>query len=209
MDFTGRGSQPAQPASGQVSGSSAPAGGSSKKGKNKRAGLSKWGVGVFGLLVLVLVASALVLLGVGGKKTTEASFVDESKLQAVFLQTGQVYFGNVSEMNRDFFVLNNIYYLQTSTSGAATDATAADTNVSLVKLGCELHSPFDTMVINRDQVTFWENLQGDGQVAKAVETFQQENPDGQQCVDQSAAPNTDSGVQPTGTTGESADTSGN
>jgi hypothetical protein len=54
-----------------------------------------------------------------------------------------------------------------------------------VKLGCELHAPFDQMVINRDQVTFWENLQDDGQVAKAVATFKKENPNGQKCADTS------------------------
>jgi hypothetical protein len=43
------------------------------------------------------------------------------------------------------------------------------------------------MVINRTQVTFWENLQSTGQVAKAVATFQKTNPGGQKCSDQSSA----------------------
>jgi hypothetical protein len=37
------------------------------------------------------------------------------------------------------------------------------------------------MVINRDQVQFWENLQADGQVANAVKSFKDQNPNGQKC----------------------------
>lgn len=49
------------------------------------------------------------------------------------------------------------------------------------------------MVINRDQVTFWENLQTSGQVATAVATFEKQNPDGQKCADQSSAAGTETG----------------
>ena len=41
----------------------------------------------------------------------------------------------------------------------------------LQKLGSELHGPEDQMVINRDQVQFWENLKDDGQVVKAITTY--------------------------------------
>jgi hypothetical protein len=37
------------------------------------------------------------------------------------------------------------------------------------------------MVISQDQVSFWENLQADGQVAKAVKSYQDANPNGQKC----------------------------
>ena len=77
-------------------------------------------------------------------------------------------------------------------TGAAANA---NTSVSLVKLGCELHSPFDQMVINRSQVTFWENLQDSGQVAKAVKSFQDKNPSGQKCSDTASNASTTNNVQ--------------
>ncbi len=201
MDFTGRSSQPQQPASTgpQYTGGASSVPNNNKKNSSKtgKTGkLVKVGVGLLGLLVVLLVVAVIFAIGVGGPKR-ESSFVDSSKMQAVFLQTGQVYFGDIDTMNSKFFVLKNIYYLQTSNTGSTTTTTAANTNVSLVKLGCELHAPYDQMIINRDQVTFWENLQSDGQVAKAVATFQKDNPNGQKCADQSAAPNSNSGVQGT------------
>ena len=41
----------------------------------------------------------------------------------------------------------------------------------------------------------WENLQDNGQVAKAIAEFVKKNPEGQKCADQSAAPNSNSNVQ--------------
>lgn len=198
MDFTGRSSQAPQPASTGSQYSGGAAASSNKKNSNKLGGRRKWlrwGAGLLGLLVVALVVAVIVVIGFGGTKA-EATYVDDNKMQAVFLQTGQVYFGHVKTLNNKYFVLSDIYYLQTS-SNSADAAKTSDTNVSLVKLGCELHAPYDQMVINRDQVTFWENLQSDGQVAKAVSTFQKDNPNGQKCSDQSAAPNTTSNVQST------------
>jgi hypothetical protein len=122
---------------------------------------------------------------------SEASYVANNRLQAVFLNTGQVYFGNVTRLNNNYLVLTNIFYLQTSSnsssSSSSNSSSSANTNVTLVKLGCEIHAPLDQMVINRSSVTFWENLSSSGQVAKAVSTWEKNNPNGQKCSDQSTA----------------------
>jgi hypothetical protein len=207
MDFTGRGSQPAQPAAtgSQYSGSTNA--GNGKKSKNSKGrNWVQWGAGVLGLLLLVLVVAVIFVVAFGNKK--EADYINNDKMQAVFLQTGQVYFGKIKALQGNYLELENIYYLQTSNTDTAS-TTNSNANVSLVKLGCELHAPYDRMVINRDQVTFWENLQDDGQVAKAVATFQKDNPNGQKCSDQSAAPNSSSNVQGSSNTNTNSNKSGN
>lgn len=145
------------------------------------------GAALVALLLIGVIASAAKSGG------NEQKYVDSTKLQAVFLNTGQVYFGKIKTLNSKYFVVSNIYYLQTSQGGQAQADAKANTSVSLVKLGCELHEPYDQMVINRDQVTFWENLQDNGQVAQAVKTFVKANPSGQKCADQSSAAGTSSG----------------
>ncbi len=166
-------------------------------GRKASSDNNKFGkVGLVGLVVVAavfLVAIAL-LAGTGNKASAEQGYVKKDKLQAVFLSTGQVYFGNVTTLNSNYFVVSNIYYLQTSSTGTGTAANA-NTSVSLVKLGCELHSPSDQMVINRSQVTFWENLQDTGQVAKAVKTFKTQNPTGQKCSDTASNASTTNNVQ--------------
>ena len=171
------------------------AAGVSRKGSSNEN--NKWSkVGLVGLVTIaaILLIGVALLAGTGDKASAEQKFVDSNKLQAVFLSTGQVYFGNIKTLNSNYFVVSNIYYLQTSSTGTGTAANA-NTSVSLVKLGCELHSPFDQMVINRSQVTFWENLQDTGQVAKAVKTFKTQNPSGQKCSDTAANASTTNNVQ--------------
>ncbi len=136
----------------------------------------------------ILVVLLLIFLAVGGKAGGESKFVKEDKLQAVFLNGGQVYFGKITNLNNQYMRLANIYYLRVNQQ-VQPDANAAQSqnDISLVKLGCELHGPEDSMVINREQVIFWENLKDEGQVAEAVAAYIQQNPNGQDCeTDQSS-----------------------
>ena len=158
--------------------------------KNRRMGGKA--MRIMSVVVLVLAALIIALLAlyaaVGGSKD-EQKYVDNSKFQAVFLNGGQVYFGKIHALNSKFITLDNIYYLrvnQSSTTGQTAASTSAQ-DVSLAKLGCELHGPTDAMVINRDQVLFWENLKAEGQVVTAIDKFVKANPQGQKCTDTTAA----------------------
>ena len=144
-------------------------------------------------LFVVLVGSALLLaavalyLGFSGTPTTsESKQIDTSKYQAVFLNGGATsgsvayttYFGHVTKLNGSYLILRDVYYLTTASS---TDQSQA-ANPQLTKLGCQqLHSPYDEMVVNRNQVAFWENLQDSGKVVQAIKQFKQQNPNGPNC----------------------------
>jgi len=150
---------------------------------------------IMSVIVLVLatfiVGLVALYLAIGGDKGEE-KYVDKNKFQAVFLNGGQVYFGKIRSLNSKYVTLDNIYYLRVNqqvqpnqTTSNNTQAAAQD--VSLAKLGCELHGPTDAMVINREQVLFWENLKDDGQVVTAVKKFVEANPQGQKCETAAAA----------------------
>jgi hypothetical protein len=125
--------------------------------------------------------------------TKQSEFVDKTKFQAVFLNGGQVYFGRITAVNSNYIKLNDIYYLRVNQQVQPNGSTA-NGDVQLVKLGCELHGPQDQMVINSEQVIFWENLKDDGQVVKAITKYVSENPDGQKCENQTSD-NNNSGNQ--------------
>lgn len=159
--------------------------GKANKGINKWL---RWASVVLLFSVTILVAALLLSLVFGGPKA-ESKYVDSSKLQAVFLNGGQVYFGDITSLNEKYMHLNNIYYLRVNQTVQPKNASqTANNDISLVKLGCELHGPDDAMVINRDQIIFWENLKTDGQVAKAVAAFVKQNPDGQKCSTTNTTP---------------------
>lgn len=189
MDFMNRGtSQPQQTSSSPQPGPaahSAPAETGKKRGLHHRVKESKL---LKDLYVLLLFSITILIVGVllsifffDNRK--ESKLVDSKKYQAVFLNNGQVYFGKITDLNKDYLNIADIYYLRVNQQ-VQPGKQPAQNDVSLVKLGCELHGPQDSMVVNREQITFWENLKDDGQVAKAVAEYQKQNPNGQNCQQQ-------------------------
>lgn len=159
-------------------------------GSAKRGGSSGMKLAFVAMLFLTTILAVLVIIGIarGGSTggSTAGKFVDKSKMQAVFLNGGQVYFGKISDLGDKSLRMADIYYLRVNQTVQPNQSTANQNNndISLVKLGCELHGPQDSMVINQEQVIFWENLKDDGQVAKAVAEYVKQNPDGQKCEQQ-------------------------
>lgn len=153
-------------------------------GKNKSSDSGKnWRVASVVLLftiTLLFVALIAYLAIVKPSSNDQGKYVDTSKYQAVFLNGGQVYFGKISNINNTYTTLDDIYYLRVNQQVQPNGQTTQG-DVQLVKLGCELHGPQNQMIINSDQIVFWENLKDDGQVAKAVAKYKQENPNGQKC----------------------------
>lgn len=175
-----RGVRPTQPGT-TPAGHPSSAAGSAKK--NKIAGLGSMRfASVLLLFSATLLVVALLWYMVIGGPASEDRFVDKSKMQAVFLNGGQVYFGRINDLNGTYMRVSDIYYLRVNQQVQPNQQGNQNSNdISLVKLGCELHGPQDSMLINRDMVIFWENLKDDGQVAKAVQDYKKANPEGQKC----------------------------
>lgn len=152
------------------------------------------------LVSLLFAATALTVLLLflmyfGNSK--ESDYVDTKKQQAVFLTNGQVYFGKIKSISKQYLDLRGIYYLNVNQQVQPNQKDQQQAaNVTLVKLGCELHGPIDQMLVNRDQVTFWENLKDDGQVTTAIAKWVSDNPDGQKCAQPSSSTTTTPTTKP-------------
>ena len=158
---------------------------------HKKSGI-KWGrvlTGVILIGIAVLLAFTILAINRGGDN--EFAYVKNTKYQAVFLNNGQVYFGNIKTANSEYIRLTNVFYL--------TQAGDQNSNYSLVKLGCQqIHDPSDQMVINRAQVTFWENLEDDGKVVASINQFKKQNPKGPDCTQVSNQTQADSNASTQG-----------
>jgi hypothetical protein len=124
--------------------------------------------------LLVIIAVVVAVLAIAGalvwkQMMSSSSAVKGGQYQAVFLTNGQVYFGKLANVEDKYVRLSDIYYLQVQQSVQPADKNNTQPQVSLAKLGSELHGPEDAMQINRDQVLFWENLKDDGKVVKAIQ----------------------------------------
>lgn len=123
------------------------------------------GIGVVSVIIII---AALVM---GFTKLTAAGEVKSGsdQYQAVFLSNNMVYFGKISNVTGEYIKMTDIYYLQVNQQQTDQKTqTQQQQQLSLAKLGNELHGPEDAMYINRKEVLFWENLKPEGKVVQAI-----------------------------------------
>lgn len=94
---------------------------------------------------------------------------NSNSYKAIFLSNGQVYFGKISERGWQTVTMNEVYYFQLKNT--TTSAVAGD-DLSLIKLGNELHGPEDSLEINWDHILFVESLRRDSRIVGAIEKYQ-------------------------------------
>ena len=122
--------------------------------------------------IIIAISVAILALAVGAMsilpsinsvkydRYDKKDFIDSSVYQAVFLTNDQIYFGRLKNVSSDYLILSDVYYAKVDESGAG----------QLVKLGAgEPHGPKDKMIMNKDQILFWENLTSDSPVVKAIQ----------------------------------------
>jgi hypothetical protein len=81
---------------------------------------------------------------------------------AVLLANGGAFFGRIENLQSEYPVLRDVFYVQSRTN----PETKQVTNV-LVKRGQELHSP-DRMILNKRQIVLIEPVAEGSQVAKVI-----------------------------------------
>jgi len=111
------------------------------------------------LIILVIVLGLGIWLGVKilGRENPEAP----SKYSAVYLQTGDIYFGELSWF--PWPSLKNVWLVQ------RTIDQQNQAQLGIVPLKNSFWGPTDKLYLNPKQVVFWTNLRKDSQLVKALE----------------------------------------
>ena len=86
----------------------------------------------------------------------------DTQYQAVVLSNNQVYFGKLENLNSQYPVLKDVFYILSKVDSEAKQAT----NV-LVRRGKELHGP-EFMILNRQNILMIEPVKDDSQLAKMI-----------------------------------------
>ena len=82
--------------------------------------------------------------------------------QAVLLDNNQVYFGKVADLNTDYPVLTDVFYIQTTINQETKQQSSI-----LVKRGKEWHAP-DKMVLNARHIIMIEPVTDGSTVAQLI-----------------------------------------
>lgn len=118
----------------------------------------------------ILVILNLILMGIllstkiNFRRQSGNDLADPATYQAVFLSNNQIYFGRLKNVssNSGFLLLTDVYYVK----------VGDDSVGKLIRLGqIEPHGPKDEMIINKDQILFWENLRLDSAVVQTIRSY--------------------------------------
>ncbi len=130
------------------------------------------------LFVIIVLVAGYALWSLNGASSSSAVVGGPTRIEtndayhAVFLSNGQVYFSKVDNLNSTYVTLEEVYYLrvQRAIQPASPEAAGgpAQTSISLIKLGSEVHGPEDIMYVNRDHVLFVEPLKENSKVVEAI-----------------------------------------
>jgi hypothetical protein len=102
----------------------------------------------------------LTLLSGCGSASKPGKF--DTAYQAVFLDSGVVFFGKLDGLGNEYPVLNSVFYVQSVTNPETKQVTN-----TLVKRGKEWHAP-DRMVINARHIVFVEPVTAGSTVANLI-----------------------------------------
>lgn len=117
---------------------------------------------VVGLLLIVALGFKVYSLAL--KDAGEKGRIDQTTYQAVFLEGNQIYFGKLKNIESQYPILEEVYYVRLEGENIASGR--------LVKLGeTEPHGPQNQMIINRDHILFWENLKPDSQIVQTIRSL--------------------------------------
>ncbi len=117
-------------------------------------------------VIFLMIAGAWWYYSSSRDSTITEGSIETGQYQAIFLDSGQVYFGKLKTGKGDFYSLTDVFYLQSGAVGL--DQTS---NLSLVKLGNEAHGPEDKMRINKEHILFIEDMKADSKVVTAIQEY--------------------------------------
>ncbi len=127
------------------------------KARNGRTIL--WGLAAVTTVVLIIGAWVLINAPWGQQTIPKDSY------QAVYLTTGQMYFGKLQNTTGSFLTLSHPYTTQRSADGEQ----ATQNETTLVKLTQQVYGPDDSIALRSEQVQFWQNLRSDSKVVQTIE----------------------------------------
>ena len=100
---------------------------------------------------------------------------------SVTLANGQSYIGHLEQYGPQTVVLFDAYYLQavtdtatadtdtdTASADSATEATEPESNLQLISIADDLHKPYNYLIINRDQILYWQQLSQESPIVQTL-----------------------------------------
>ncbi len=119
---------------------------------------------------ILLIAALIIVVGVISFVVTRNGSANSGKRSVIVMNNGQTYFGHLSDTDKDFFTLKDVFYPQDPASVRNTNPDVKK-KVSLFRYGDEVYGPVSMMRINRDDVVYYSVMRDNSKINEAIDRF--------------------------------------
>lgn len=125
------------------------------------------------VVVAVLVAAGLGTAAYAWQEGYPPFGPSDDQWSGVFLTNGQAYFGHFYAAPGDYARLREVYYVLATQLQPADPKIPVQTQLSLQRLGGEIHGPKPEMRLSKQQILFIEDLRADSPVVQTIAQLKQ------------------------------------
>ncbi len=119
---------------------------------------------------ILLLAALIILVGVVSFIVTRNGNAHSKMRSVVVMNNGQTYFGYLSDTDKPFFTLKDVYYPHDPASVKNINPDVKK-KVSLFRYGDEVYGPEALMRINRDDVVYYSVMRDNSKINEAINRF--------------------------------------
>ncbi len=123
------------------------------------------------IFVLILIFTSISFWQNGTVRNTIQLLKYRGSYQAVFLNNGQVYFGNIVELTNEYVILEDPYSIKVQQTQADEDGETTGSEVKLLSIEDEFYKPEGYMLIERSGILLIEELQDTSQIIEIIENY--------------------------------------
>jgi len=122
------------------------------------------------IFVLLLIFITAFLWQNGTIRNTIQLLEYRDSYQAVFLNNGQVYFGNIAELTNEYVFLEDPYSIKVQQKETAEEESA-QSEIKLLSIEDEFYKPEGYMLIKKSEILFIEELKDSSQIINIIENY--------------------------------------
>ncbi len=94
--------------------------------------------------------------------------------QAIFLNSGQVYFGNITEITEKYIILKDPYSIKVQQKQLEGENQTTQQEVKLVSIKDEFHKPKNYMLIEKSGVNYIEELEDYSYIIDIIQNYKKQ-----------------------------------
>lgn len=128
---------------------------------------------VFAILIFVsiLIFTSISLWQNGTVRNTIQLLKYRGSYQAVFLTSGQAYFGNITEISDEYIIIKKPFSIKVQQKQTDEDAQVSQSEIKLLSIEDEFYQPEGYMLIEKNAILFIEELKDSSQIIEIIENY--------------------------------------